>query len=236
MHALMLKNCIDSNDTPSGGVTLLQPVPATDANGVAESGVFTFERRVSYFIRDTVTAEDYYFYPEGGSVVTVVIKDNRNLDVFYVEAEKFFSTPSITAVEKPMYFAITIHDALFRETVAKINENISLLQLLIPMLYVLSAGIGFLSGFLFMRGRTREFAVMRSLGLSRFKVALLSFAEQLFIGTIGIAPGILLCLLATGGGNAINSLLFTAIYLAGALVSVLWITNVNTMQLLKSED
>lgn len=174
----------------------------------------------------TMSADSLSFY----------LRDNRQLDAFYAEAAKFFLEPDIHAKVTPSDLGLIIHDELFRETIAKINENITLLKILLPVLYVISAGIGFLAGFLFMRGRTREFAVMRSLGLSRFIVASLSFFEQLLIGLLGAALGLLLCGIIAGRGNAINGLLFIVAYWIGAIISGLWITNVNTMQLLKSED
>lgn len=167
------------------------------------------------------------------------VKDNRTLEEFKEEAEKYFSEPSITAEDKPMYYAITVYDELFNKTVAGIEENIAVLGLLLPILYIIAAGTGLLASFLYIRGRVREFAVMRSLGLSRIGVTGLVSFEQIIIAAVGTALGVSACFAFFSGvaiKNAVNGLLFTLCYLVGALVAVLWITNVNVLRLLKSDE
>ncbi|HOS18963.1 MAG TPA: hypothetical protein PK438_06720, partial [Clostridia bacterium] len=135
--------------------------------------------------------------------------------------------------------ALAIQDELFRETIAEIKDNLSMLRLLLPALYALSAGVGFLASFLFMRGRTREFAVMRLLGVSRPRVTGLVFLEQLVLGALGCLAGAATGVGMQGAGGfsrLFSAALFVLCYLAGALISVGWMTNVSVMALLKADE
>lgn len=174
------------------------------------------------------TAESLSFY----------VKDTRTLDAFKREALKYFSEPLLTAEEKPMYFALTVQDGLFQQTAAQIEDNLFLLRLLLPALYAISVGIGFLASFLFARGRTRDFAVMRSLGVTRLGVTRLVFMEQLVIGAFGCIAGTVAGVLLWGGasGTLWSGALFTSCYLAGALAAVIWITKVSVMALLQQME
>ena len=71
-----------------------------------------------------------------------------------------------------------------------------MLHLLLPVLIIVCGGIGFFASFLATRGRTKEFAVMRCLGMKQCKIfglvmgelSILAFTGAFF----GIAGGILL--------------------------------------------
>ncbi len=214
----------------SGGKTATMTVVGVYYGGISSAVYCPFDY-LSKFL-----AEDEYIYTDS---LSFYVKDNRTLEEFKAEAGKYFAKPSITAEDKPMYYAITVYDELFNKTVAGIEENISVLSLLLPVLYIIAAGIGLLASFLYIRGRIREFAVMRSLGLSRMCVIGLISFEQLVIGVVGTALGISACLIFFSGASikdAVNGVLFTLCYLVGALAAVLWITNVNVLRLLKSDD
>jgi ABC-type antimicrobial peptide transport system permease subunit len=105
-------------------------------------------------------------------------------------------------------------------------------------MYVISIGVGFLASFLFARGKTREFAVKRSLGMSRARVVGSVFLEQLLVGTFGCLLGIMVGVLIQGLkiGTVWGGILFAICYRSGALTATLWITNVSVMILLKAEE
>ncbi len=214
----------------SGGKTVTMTVAGVYYGGISSAVYCPFD------YLSNLLAEDEYIYTDS---LSFSVKDNRTLEEFKGEAGKYFAKPSITVEDKPMYYAITVYDELFNKTVAGIEENISVLSLLLPVLYIIAAGIGLLASFLYIRGRVREFAVMRSLGLSRMSVTGLISFEQLVVSAVGTALGISACLILFSGvpiKNAVNGLLFTLCYLVGALAAVVWITNVNVLRLLKSDD
>ena|GEM_PF-2330882 len=102
----------DDNDVPISGVTyglyseerggtttLIETLSATDANGIAESGVFAFSTfGISYFVQEiNGSPDEHYFMPIGGEMVTVQIGGTQPLDesetVVRVEAYDGNSAP-----------------------------------------------------------------------------------------------------------------------------------------------
>lgn len=164
------------------------------------------------------------------------VKDNHRISELGKLLLNNFSEPDLHAEGDSGQFSFKILDDIFNESIAKLNQNISLLKTIIPILYVLSSAVGFLTCFLSMRLRKKEFAVQRSLGVKRYLVTLLAFIEQLILALIGGGAGMLCFEVINANGNIKSGLIFLACYMAGALVSAIWITNVNVMKLLKTED
>lgn len=133
-------------------------------------------------------------------------------------------------------FAYKIQDDIFKETIGSTNRNIALLKVLILVLYAVGGGIGFLVCFMFIRTRTREFAVMRSLGMKQPSVILLTFGEQAILAAIGAAVAYAAYATVIKGNYLMNGLIFLACYLFGVLALTIWITSVNVMKTLKAED
>ena len=112
------------------------------------------------------------------------------------------------------------------------------MRLLLPVLVVLCGGIGFLAGFLTARGRIREFAVMRCLGVKRRRIFSLVLWEHALLTAAGALAGLLTLPLAgeLSGGLLLRTALLLAAYLAGAAAAVGGITRVNVMKLLREEE
>ena len=114
-----------------------------------------------------------------------------------------------------------------------------MLHLLLPVLIIVCGGIGFFASFLATRGRTKEFAVMRCLGMKQCKIFGLVMGELsilAFTGTLfGIAGGILLeSEIQTSA--LLHAALMTGIFLLVSAVAALRITSINVMNLMKVED
>jgi ABC-type lipoprotein export system ATPase subunit len=90
-----------------------------------------------------------------------------------------------------------------------------------PIIFILSASIGFIACMLFIRNRKPEFANMRSLGTSKGLVFTEAFFEQSLFGITGTLIGIGIYFILHGSGAkfiAQDILIFIACYLAGAIV------------------
>jgi len=209
--------------------TITLPVGGIYTGGDARTIYCPFRYVASLLTEDKIYTESLSFY----------VKDARSLESFREESLKYFSEPKFTAEDADMYFAMIVHDDLFQVTVSSVKENIFMLRLLIPVLYIISAGVGFLASFLFMRGRKREFAVMRSLGMHRAQVIGVIFLEQFILCIVSTLFGtVLLQTLRSRmpDGGIVGGCLFTLCYLGGVLTATIWITNVTVMKLLKTED
>lgn len=95
------------------------------------------------------------------------------------------------------------------------NSNVAanaLLRLLLPIMTILCGGIGFFAGHLSVRGRRREFAVMRRLGLRRRTVVGLTAAEFAALALFGLLAGL-------AGGSLWDGGLRTAAWPGAALTA-----------------
>ena len=88
----------------------------------------------------------------------------------------------------------------------------ALLRLLLPILTAVCGGIGFFAGHLSVRGRRREFAVMRRLGLRRRTVVGLTAAEFAAPTLFGLLAGL-------AGGSLWDGGLRTAAWPGAALTA-----------------
>ena len=77
---------------------------------------------------------------------------------------------------------------------------------------------------------------MRSLGVKHACVTAAACFEQTLLTLLGGAVGAAVLTLVGMGGKLAAGCVFLACYLFGSLVSAVWITNVNVMKLLKSEE
>lgn len=167
------------------------------------------------------------------------IRDNSQLDKAKEEIYKIFCEPSLLAKKDGLTFGVIINDEVYLETLNKLESNISMLKILLPVLLLICCCIGFFTSFLSTKGRIKEFAVMRCIGLSRKKVFASVFEEFIYLsvvgGAIGFASGLIfepVLQLST----ILKALLVILIYLAGASISVLRICNVNVMNLMKEGE
>lgn len=188
-----------------------------------------------------------YFMPweEGGSVAFLTdscsfdIRDNQNLEESKEYIYKWFVQPNLSNQIDGMTFGVLVHDETYQKNIEEIQANLSMLRLLLPILIVICGCIGFFASFLATRGRTKEFAVMRCIGIRQGKIFGLVMAELTvlaFLGSfLGIASGILLeGEIQTSA--LLNAALMTGIFLLGSAIAALRITSVNVMKLMKVED
>ena len=167
------------------------------------------------------------------------IRDNSQLDKAKEEIYKIFCEPSLLAKKDGLTFGVIVNDEIYLETLDKLESNISMLKILLPVLLLLCCCIGFFTSFLSTKGRIKEFAVMRCIGLSRRKVFASVFEEFVYLsvigGIIGFAAGFIFEP-ALQLSTILKALLVILIYLAGASISVLRICNVNVINLMKEGD
>ena len=188
-----------------------------------------------------------YFMPweEGISVAFLTdncsfdIRDNQNLEESKEYIYKWFVQPNLSNQIDGMTFGVLVHDETYQKNIEEIQANLSMLRLLLPILIVICGCIGFFASFLATRGRTKEFAVMRCIGIRQGKIFGLVMAELTvlaFLGSfLGIASGILLeGEIQTSA--LLNAALMTGIFLLGSALAALRITSVNVMTLMKVED
>lgn len=119
--------------------------------------------------------------------MTFYARDNRRLGALAEAAASTFC-PVDPAGSSTIYsYALTVHDSQYLETVETLEASIRRTQLTIPALLQGALAAGFLSSYLYMRGERRSFALMRTIGMPRARLALAMLSEQLVPQAAGCA-------------------------------------------------
>ena len=147
--------------------------------------------------------------------------------------------PDLSAPLDSLRFGVLIQDETYLRSLGEIQSNLSMLRILLPILIVLVGSTGFLAGYLTTRGRLREFAVMRCLGMKRRSIFAQIFCEQVLLGMLGGLTG-----RAAGAALEHNvepaalakAAIMVGVFLSGTALATAWITRVNVMKLMKAED
>lgn len=138
---------------------------------------------------------------------------------------------------------LVVWDEELRIVVAQLEKNISLLEVLYPVVIGVSALVGAGLCFILLLQATREAAILRILGTTRRSVRLALFSEPVILSMIGviISLGITSLLWSTTGQVPIGSLLTSAgLYLLGALIGsisgAIMVTNKKPLELLQVKE
>ena len=170
--------------------------------------------------------------------LSFTVKDNYKLEEFKGILADYFHAVDVSIGEDNTKYAIMVNDLIFLQSITSIERNINTLRALIPVIQALSIGIGFISGFLFIKSRKPEFAIMRSLGTGKGMVFTEAFFEQLILGILGACIGTFIFKLINYEANPgyINAAIYLICYLLGTAVAVLKISHINVMKIMKAKE
>lgn len=166
------------------------------------------------------------------------IKDNMQLDETKTQLFKEFVHPNLLNTNNGYDFGLIVQDEIYQKTMLEIDKNISMMEFIIPIILILMGIIGFMTSFLTTKMKRKEFAVMRCLGMKRYKVFGIVFKEQLISVVIGAIPSAIIGCFFYGNIMTVLISVFTVsgIFLLGATISTIHVTSVNVMELMKVED
>lgn len=172
--------------------------------------------------------------------VCAVLKDNSRLPQLRQAAADWFAEPNPSGEKTPWgrfdndyyLYALDIDDYMLRSLESNMKSSMQLNQLASVVVFILSAGAGFFTGFLIIRARKREIALMRTLGASHAAIFLDLALEQ----TVCVLTGILL------GGivflwQPIDRLaIFGGIYAAGLALALMIFLRKNLLTTIKEDE
>ena len=120
------------------------------------------------------------------------------------------------------WLAVVIEDKALADGLVSIQQHLSFLNLIIPIMLLLSGLIGFILSYLLTRNRLPEFAVMRSNRAKKIQIYLAFFLEQFFLLVIGFLPVVAVLManpdwLAAAGRNLVFFLVF---YTLGIFIAI----------------
>lgn len=104
--------------------------------------------------------------------ISATLLDNSKLEEFREFAAEWFAEPNISGEKTPWDFssytyypyALDINDMMLRRVSAALGASVAINQFAATMVFIFSAGAGFIVGFLMIRSRKREILLMRTLG------------------------------------------------------------------------
>lgn len=129
--------------------------------------------------------------------MTATLKDNTQLEEFRQEMLRWFIEPDPSGMQVSMpgssyqkyAFALDINDSQLRAAAETLENSLTVNRICTLLVFVLSAGAGFFVGFLMIRSRKREIALMRTLGEANSRVYLSFALEQMLCAVVGTVAG-----------------------------------------------
>lgn len=185
-------------------------------------------------------------YSEGTSVAFYTdscsfdIIDNRKLEESKAAIyEEHFVEPNPANKADGLTYGVVVHDEAYLKNLEEINSTLSMLRILLPALIIICGCIGFFAGFLMTKGRIREFATMRCIGMKKTQIFFLVIGELLFLAAFGMLLGGGIGFIIEGNlsPKAItDSAIITAVYIIGTAIAALRIVRINIMKLSNKEE
>jgi hypothetical protein len=131
--------------------------------------------------------DEFYRGTPSTEVIRARIADNTRLAEIKAGMAKYFNPVNFALPPGAGGFALTVYDAQYISSHRAVTHNIVLLTLAQPVYLVLVAAIGLFAGFILLRGRRREYALMRCVGSGKPLVIALLTAEYAAAGLFGAA-------------------------------------------------
>ena len=129
--------------------------------------------------------------------LSATLVDNDLLEELRSVSTYWFPAPNAKGTQTPWGkygfeyypYALDINDDLLVKTATTMQNTITVNRVCGAVIYVLSAGAGFLIGFLMVRSRKREIALMRTMGTPDSSIYFGFVLEQMLCVVVGIALG-----------------------------------------------
>lgn len=168
--------------------------------------------------------------------ISAIITDNNSLNEFKEKAKRYYTKVDISMGTSEYTFALTVHDSQLNNTTAAINKNLYFIRLASSVILFLSLGIGFFVCFLYTKNRKIEFALLRSLGMNRVTIVLITMLEQIILSTIALAISLPVIVLANGNeiGFAYNFVFFI-LFTCGGFIALYPILFSNILKAMREQ-
>ncbi len=116
--------------------------------------------------------------------------------------------------------ALSVRDEIFIKTVTRIRDSLSMLYAFAPVIFAVTALIGYALSYLLMQSRRAEIMIMRSLGASRPVCMTVMFIEYAVLGLAGTLLGTL-CSAVSAGFLGLSPLLAALLFILSFLIGIL---------------
>jgi len=162
------------------------------------------------------------------------VANNRALSAFKQVASLSF--PKVAPIFDSRPFSMMIYDSDFYSTLEPLRQNIILVDIATPFLYVISICVGFLASVLLTRRRKPEFALMRCAGIHRRDIFFGTLTEQVVLSAFGAALGCALVAVTWGYFSAARPAVFLACYILGTVFSSFSAAGTDVLKILRDRE
>lgn len=185
-------------------------------------------------IRDSHARQKIPFYADA---VSFRVSDALKLNEFKQEMKELgLQNRNPLSKERTLNgMALTVNDAAFIDTANHLRQVIDTVRAFFPFLMALIAGVGYLVTLLLLNSRKKEAALLRSIGLGRWRCFRIFFMEQLLLAVSGIVLGSVLSVLLQGNYGAdsvLSGCLVGIFYMLGNSLAIWRILKVSVMEAL----
>ena len=179
--------------------------------------------------------------PKVLELVSGQLKNNDDLERFKEAAAEWFAEPNPegepTSWDNPFGYdsyplAMDIDDSQLEGLMKEMEKNMAVSRMTSMLVFLLSTGAGFLTGFLVIRARKREIGLMRTLGASNIAVCMDFALEQVLCVALGVLLGGSYALWAPAEKLAI----FAGVYLVGLMTALLIFVRINLLATMKEDE
>ncbi len=190
------------------------------------------------------TADELYLClsnPKKLELLSGKLINNDDLEKFKAAAAEWFATPNQEGTPTPWDnpfgydtypLAIDIDDSQLDGLMREMEKSMTINRIASTLVFILSTGAGFLTGFLVIRSRKREIALMRTLGNSNGSVCLEFGLEQFLCVVLGVILGGSYALWKPIGQLS----LFAGVYMAGLCLALLIFVRSNLLSTMKEDE
>lgn len=166
--------------------------------------------------------------------ISGILIDNYSVDALRETASEWFAEPNLTSdIISPRYsYALKIDDSQLRAADEAMERSYTINSICTAVVFVLSASAGFVIGFLMVRSRKKEIALMRTMGTPNRSIYFGFTLEQMLCVILGIVLG--------GTYNQwqpINRLgILAVIYFVGLTLALLIFLRKNLLTTIKEDE
>lgn len=138
-------------------------------------------------VREVFHRNKIDFYADSASFY---VADPLQLNAFKDEMKSLGLLESVpTAKLSYDGIALTVRDTTFRTLASQLRQSIDALEGFFPFISTIVIFIGYITSFLLLNSRQKEYALMRALGAGRGRCFLIFFLEQFFLIILGAFIG-----------------------------------------------
>ena len=169
---------------------------------------------------------------ESAVAAHATLRNNSQVSALREAATEFFSEPDPNADVNSMDLALDIDDSKLQDADLTLRRSLRVNELSTMLVFVLSAGVGFLIGFLMIRSRKMEITLLRTMGTPNQMIYASYAAEQMLCVVAGIVIGIAVCRWRVSA----QLIIFACIYFVGLTMAIQMFLHKNLLTTIKEDE